>query len=193
MIYYKVSGHYNAAIFTWLITVTIMVLGIIVIGGLTRLTDSGLSMTDWRPLLGIIPPLNKNSWQTVFEMYKLTPEFKIVNKNMTIEEFKYIFWWEWFHRIFARIIGIVFLIPLIYFVLKKQLDIVLCKRLAIVFIFGLFQAFVGWWMVKSGLTENPYVSPYRLTFHLMNALIIFSMLLWIAMDYRYSIKINFMS
>ncbi len=193
MNYHKVSLNYKQAIFIWLITLTLMVLTIIVIGGLTRLTDSGLSMTDWRPLLGIIPPLNKNSWQTVFEMYKLTPEFKIVNKNMSLEEFKYIFWWEWFHRVFARMIGIVFVLPLIYFIIKRQLSYYLYQRLAVVFIFGLFQAFVGWWMVKSGLSENPYVSPYRLTFHLMNALIIFSMLLWISMDYRYKIKVNFLS
>ena len=193
MNYHKVSAIYNPAIFVWLLTITLMVLTIIVIGGLTRLTDSGLSMTDWRPLLGIIPPLNNNSWQTVFEMYKLTPEFKIVNKNMNLEEFKYIFWWEWFHRVFARMIGIVFVLPLIYFIIKKQLSYYLYQRLTVVFIFGLFQAFVGWWMVKSGLSENPYVSPYRLTFHLMNALIIFSMLLWISMDYRYEIKVNFLS
>ena len=193
MNYHKVSGVYSHSIYLWLLVMTSMVLGIIVIGGLTRLTDSGLSMTDWRPLLGIIPPLNKNNWQTVFEMYKLTPEFKIVNRGMSLEEFKYIFWWEWFHRVFARMIGIVFILPLIYFIIKKQLNYYLCQRLAVVFIFGLFQAFVGWWMVKSGLSENPYVSPYRLTFHLLNALIIFSMLLWIAMDYKYEIKINFFS
>ena len=193
MNYFKVSEYYNPVIFIWLLTITLMVLGIIIIGGLTRLTDSGLSMTDWRPLLGVIPPLNSKNWEIVFEMYKLTPEFKIVNKNMTLEEFKFIFWWEWFHRVFARMIGLVFLLPLIYFIIRKELSLVLCQRLTAVFIFGLFQAFVGWWMVKSGLSENPYVSPYRLTFHLMNALIIFSMLLWIAMDYKYSIKINFIS
>ena len=193
MNYHKVSAIYSPTIFIWLLTITAMVLGIIVIGGLTRLTDSGLSMTDWRPLLGIIPPLNYEDWQNVFAMYKLTPEFKIVNKSMNLEEFKYIFWWEWFHRIFARMIGIVFLLPLIYFIIKKQLSYVLYKRLAVVFMFGIFQAFVGWWMVKSGLSENPYVSPYRLTFHLLNALIIFSMLLWIAMDYRYSMNIKFIS
>ena len=193
MNYHKPSENYNIAIFIWLLTITTMVLGIIIIGGLTRLTDSGLSMTDWRPLLGTIPPLNDNSWQKVFEMYQLTPEFKIVNKNMTIEEFKYIFWWEWFHRVFARMIGVVFILPLVYFILRKKLNPFLYRRLALVFVFGLFQAFVGWWMVKSGLSENPYVSPYRLTFHLINALIIFSMLLWISMDYKYSIKSNFIS
>ena len=187
----KTSEYFNPAIYIWILTITLMVLGIIIIGGLTRLTDSGLSMTDWRPFLGIIPPLNSSNWQSVFEMYKLTPEFKIVNKNMTLDEFKYIFWWEWFHRFFARMIGLVFLLPLVYFMFKNQISSSLYLRLSIVFLFGIFQAFVGWWMVKSGLSENPYVSPYRLTFHLINALIIFSILLWIAMDYRYSIKINF--
>ena len=193
MNYHKVSEYYNPAVYIWLLTITAMVLLIIVIGGLTRLTESGLSMTDWRPILGIIPPLSKEDWIILFEMYKQTPEYKIVNKNMTIDNFKYIFWWEWFHRIFARSIGIVFLIPLIYFILKKQIKKSLYKKLLIVFVFGLIQAFVGWWMVKSGLTENPYVSPYRLTFHLLNALIIFSILLWISMDYKYTTNINFLS
>ena len=193
MNYFNFSYQFNKAIYVWLLTITTMVLAIIVIGGLTRLTDSGLSMTDWRPILGIIPPLNENSWLIVFEMYKLTPEFIIVNKNMSLEEFKYIFWWEWFHRVFARMIGVIFLLPLIYFSLRKQISLSLYKRLSVVFLFGLFQAFVGWWMVKSGLNDNPYVSPYRLTFHLMNALIIFSMLLWIAMNYRYSVNIYFIS
>jgi len=170
-----------------------MVLLIIIIGGLTRLTDSGLSMTDWKPLLGVIPPIGQDKWLIVFEMYKQTPEFKIVNRSMTLEEFKFIFWWEWFHRVFARLIGVVFIIPLIYFLIKKKVSKSLLLRLPIVFMFGIFQAFVGWWMVKSGLSENPYVSPYRLTFHLLNALIIFSILLWIAMDYKHSLKTNFLS
>ena len=137
------SKYYNPAIYIWLLTITAMVLLIIVIGGLTRLTDSGLSMTDWRPILGIIPPLSLESWLVVFEMYKQTPEYKIVNKNMTLNEFKYIFWWEWFHRIFARAIGVVFLIPLIYFTFKKQIQSSLYIRLGIVFAFGLFQAVIG--------------------------------------------------
>ena len=193
MNYSKPSNYYSHSVYIWLLTLTTMVLVIIVIGGLTRLTDSGLSMTDWQPILGVIPPMNLDSWITVFEMYKQTPEFKIVNKNMTLDEFKYIFWWEWFHRIFARAIGIIFLIPLIYFAFTNQIKSSLYIRLGIVFAFGLFQAFIGWWMVKSGLTENPYVSPYRLTFHLLNALIIFSILLWIAMDYKYSSTISFLS
>ena len=193
MNYYKASKPHNISVYIWLLALTIMVLLIIIIGGLTRLTDSGLSMTDWRPLLGVIPPLSQDKWLIVFEMYKQTPEFKIVNRSMTLEEFKFIFWWEWFHRVFARLIGVVFIIPLIYFLIKKQVSKSLLLRLPIVFMFGIFQAFVGWWMVKSGLSENPYVSPYRLTFHLLNALIIFSILLWIAMDYKHSLKTNFLS
>ena len=193
MNYYKASKSYNMGVYIWLLALTTMVLLIIIIGGLTRLTDSGLSMTDWKPLLGVIPPLSQDKWLVVFEMYKQTPEFKIVNRSMTLEEFKFIFWWEWFHRVFARLIGVVFIIPLIYFLIKKQVSKSLLLRLPIVFMFGIFQAFVGWWMVKSGLSENPYVSPYRLTFHLLNALIIFSILLWIAMDYKHSLKTNFLS
>lgn len=193
MNYYKASKSYNLGVYIWLLALTTMVLLIIIIGGLTRLTDSGLSMTDWKPLLGVIPPLSQDKWLIVFEMYKQTPEFKIVNRSMTLEEFKFIFWWEWFHRVFARLIGVVFIIPLIYFLIKKQVSKSLLLRLPIVFMFGIFQAFVGWWMVKSGLSENPYVSPYRLTFHLLNALIIFSILLWIAMDYKHSLKTNFLS
>ena len=193
MNYYKASKSYNLGVYIWLLALTTMVLLIIIIGGLTRLTDSGLSMTDWRPLLGVIPPLSQDKWLIVFEMYKQTPEFKIVNRSMTLEEFKFIFWWEWFHRVFARLIGVVFIIPLIYFLIKKKISKSLLLRLPIVFMFGIFQAFVGWWMVKSGLSENPYVSPYRLTFHLLNALIIFSILLWIAMDYKHSLKTNFLS
>ena len=164
----------------WLISLTIMIFLIIVIGGLTRLTDSGLSMVDWRPLLGSIPPLSNIQWIEVFEKYKLSPEFLYVNKNMTLEEFKYIFWWEWFHRFFARLIGIFFVIPFFYFLYKKYFNNYFYKRFAIIFTLGLFQAFIGWWMVKSGLVNDPYVSPYRLKFHLTNAVIIFSFLLLIS-------------
>ena len=184
---------YKTSIFIWLITLTLMVLAIIIIGGLTRLTDSGLSMVDWRPILGTIPPLSNNDWIEVFELYKKTPEYLIVNKNMELDEFKYIFWWEWFHRFFARMIGIVFLLPFIYFAYKKYLSTPLNIRLFFIIILGIFQAVVGWWMVKSGLSNDPYVSAYRLTFHLFNALIIFTMLIWTSMEYYYSKKINFFS
>ena len=177
----------------WLISLTTMIFLIIVIGGLTRLTDSGLSMVDWRPILGIIPPLNNNQWIGVFEEYKLSPEFLYVNKNMTLEDFKYIFWWEWFHRFFARLIGIVFMVPFFYFLYKKYLNDYFYKRFAIIFPLGLFQAFIGWWMIKSGLVNYPYVSPYRLTFHLTNAVIIYSFLLWTCIEYYHLKNVRFIS
>ena len=177
-------------IIVWIFCLTLSVLLIIIIGGITRLTDSGLSMVDWRPILGTIPPLSNQDWINVFEKYKQTPEFLIVNKNIVLEDFKFIFWWEWFHRFFARFIGIIFIIPFIYFYLKRKLTIKLVLVLILVFIFGFFQAFIGWWMVKSGLTENPYVSPYRLTFHLGNAIIIFSILFWLLLDLYYGNQIN---
>lgn len=172
----------NTGVFIWVSLLTLMVLIIIVIGGLTRLTNSGLSMVDWKPLLGILPPLNEQAWIEVFSKYKLTPEYLIVNTSMTINEFKYIFWWEWIHRFIARCIGIVFVLPLIYFYFKKKLTQKTVYKLIIILIFGFFQAFIGWWMVKSGLNDNPYVSAYRLAFHLTNALIIFSLLFWLTLS-----------
>lgn len=185
--------NFKNSIMLWLITLTIMVFLIIIIGGLTRLTDSGLSMVDWQPILGTIPPLNNNQWQEVFNGYKLTPEFLYVNKNMTLDEFKYIFWWEWFHRFFARLIGLVFIIPFIYFLIKKNLNSFFYKRFSIIFSLGLFQALVGWWMVKSGLSDDPFVSPYRLTFHLTNAVIIYALLLWTSVEYFHLKSTNFIS
>jgi len=185
--------NYKHSIMLWLITLTIMVFLIIIIGGLTRLTDSGLSMVDWQPILGTIPPLNNNQWIDVFNAYKLTPEFLYVNKNMALDEFKYIFWWEWFHRFFARLIGLVFIIPFLYFLVKKNLNSFFFKRFLIIFSLGILQALVGWWMVKSGLSEDPYVSPYRLTFHLTNAVIIFALLLWTTIEYYHSKSANFIN
>ena len=177
----------------WLVLLIIMVFIIIIIGGLTRLTDSGLSMVDWQPLLGTIPPLNEFQWGEVFEKYKLSPEYLYVNKSMEINEFKYIFWWEWFHRFFARLIGVVFILPFIYFLFTRHLNIFLYKRFSVIFSLGLVQALIGWWMVKSGLVDNPYVSPYRLTFHLTNAVIIYALLLWTCTEYYFSKKINFIT
>jgi len=188
----KTHDEYKLSIFIWLITLTIMVLAIIIIGGLTRLTDSGLSMVDWQPILGTIPPLSLNDWNEKFELYKLSPEYLYVNKNMSLVEFKYIFWWEWFHRFFARFLGLVFILPLIVFIFQKKIQKKLFFSLVILFCFGLFQAIVGWWMVKSGLTDNPYVSSYRLTFHLSNAVIILSILLWLTLDAYYIKSTNFL-
>ena len=176
------NNNINTIIGIWLLVLTIMVYLIILIGGLTRLTESGLSMVDWKPLLGMLPPLSHQDWLIVFKEYQKTPEYIIKNFNMELKEFKYIFWWEYFHRLFARLIGFVFIIPFIYFLLKRYLSKSLILRLIIVLLFGFFQAFVGWWMVKSGLNNDPYVSQYRLAFHLTNAIIILSILLWLTLN-----------
>jgi len=189
----EIKQNYYRSVLLWLILLTILVFLIIIIGGLTRLTNSGLSMVNWQPLTGTIPPLNYSQWMEVFEKYKLTPEFIYVNKNMELDEFKFIFWWEWFHRFFARLIGIVFIFPFIYFFIKKYLNIFFYKRFAILFGLGLIQAFVGWWMVKSGLVNDPYVSQYRLTFHLINAVIIYCLLLWTCIEYYYFKSMRFIS
>ena len=189
----ELNFNYHKPLMIWLLLLTIMVFLIVVIGGLTRLTDSGLSMVDWRPLLGTIPPLNQSQWLKVFNDYQQTPEFMYVNKNMTLDEFKYIFWWEWFHRFFARLIGIVFIFPFFYFYYKRYLNSFFYKRFAIIFGLGLVQATVGWWMVKSGLQNDPYVSPYRLTFHLSNAIIIYALLLWTSIEYFHLKSINFIN
>ena len=181
----------DLGIFIWLLILTIMIFLIILIGGLTRLTESGLSMVDWQPILGTIPPLNKENWLNAFEKYQNSPEFIIVNKTMNLNEFKYIFLWEWFHRFFARCIGLALVLPMIFFLIKQRMNKNLIISLMILFIFGFFQAFIGWWMVKSGLTENPYVSPYRLAFHLSNAVIIFSILFWLTLNFWYVSNINF--
>ena len=181
----------NTILGIWLFILTLMVYLIILIGGLTRLTESGLSMVDWRPLLGIIPPLNEKDWIEVFEQYKKTPEYIIVNSLITLNEFKYIFWWEYFHRLFARLIGFVFIIPFFYFLIKNSLSRKILFQLVFVFIFGALQAAVGWWMVKSGLNNDPYVSQYRLSFHLLNALIILGILFWMTLDHLIKKPKNF--
>ena len=129
------NNNLDYGILIWITLLTVMVLLLIIIGGLTRLTDSGLSMVDWKPLIGTIPPLSNQDWVEVFNNYKLTPEYKIVNYSIKIDEFKYIFWWEWTHRFFARLIGLIFIFPLIYFLLKKKISKNLFFTLVVIFIF----------------------------------------------------------
>ena len=181
----------NREVFYWLIALTIMVFFMILIGGLTRLTNSGLSIVDWRPIMGFFPPINKQDWLEIFSKYQKSPEFQIVNKNMLVTDFKSIFWWEWFHRFFARCIALVFFIPMIIFIIQKKISLKLFYSLTIIFAFGFFQALVGWWMVKSGLNDNPYVSSYRLAFHLTNAVIILNILFWLTLNSLRSKYINF--
>ena len=151
----------------------------VAIGGITRLTDSGLSMTDWRLIMGVIPPLNESDWVEHFNQYKKTPEFILKNFDMTLSQFKKIFFWEYLHRIWGRLIGLVFFVPLAYFWLTKKLTRNEKNNFLILSLIGFFQAFMGWFMVKSGLYEKPDVSHFRLSAHLLTAFIIYSMLLYI--------------
>ena len=163
----------------WLIFSSILVFLIIIVGGLTRLTDSGLSITEWELIKGILPPLNNNSWEIYFDQYKKIPQYKLLNFDMTLNEFKIIFYWEYLHRILARLIGLFFIIPLFFFYISKRIK---KKYISICFIiFGLIvlQGIVGWYMVQSGLTQDITVSHYRLSIHLSIAIIIISSIFWL--------------
>ena len=159
-----------------------LVSSIIIVGGLTRLTDSGLSITQWEVIKGFFPPLSKYEWDHYFTLYKQIPEYKLQNFNMNLNEFKIIFWWEWAHRFLGRLIGLCFLIPLIYFTLKK--GFAKTKSLFVIFILICFQGFLGWFMVKSGLVNRVDVSHFRLSMHLTTAFIILSLILWNIFKYK---------
>jgi cytochrome c oxidase assembly protein subunit 15 len=168
----------------WLYTTIVMVVLMILIGGITRLTDSGLSMVEWRPIWGFLPPTSDEEWKRVFSLYMSSPEYIFKNKGMSIIEFKKIFFWEYFHRLWGRLIGIVFIIPLIIFYLfNKMPNSILLKLLTILFL-GSLQAVIGWWMVKSGLVNDPTVSQYRLAVHLSNALLILFLLIWTLLEFN---------
>jgi len=162
----------------WLSGVAVMVFLMIVIGGITRLTESGLSMVEWRPLIGWLPPMSEPEWYRVFSLYQDTPEFQKVNTWMTIDDFKNIFFWEYLHRVWGRLIGIAFAIPFLLLALTGHIRRALYPRLGFLFLLGAIQGGIGWWMVKSGLVDNPAVSQYRLAIHLGVALLILSTLLW---------------
>ena len=165
----------------WLLLCAAMVFAIVLVGGVTRLTRSGLSIVEWQPLIGVLPPLTEAHWAELFAKYRETPEFRLVNFAMDLEGFKRIFWWEYVHRLLARAIGLVFLLPLIWFQLKKKLEPGLAWKLWGIFALGALQGLMGWLMVASGLIDDPKVNPVRLTLHLGLALAIFSAELWIAL------------
>ena len=179
---YTVNTKINNQVSLWLITMFIIISIMIVVGGLTRLTDSGLSITEWQLFSGLFPPLNQNDWILYFNLYKEIPEFKLQNFNMTLQEFKVIFWWEWAHRFLGRVIGLCFLIPLIYFSFKLKVS----KILNLYFIFFLicFQGFIGWYMVSSGLVDRVDVSHFRLSIHLLIAFLILSLIFWNYLKYQ---------
>jgi len=166
----------------WLLCCCALVLAMVVVGGATRLTHSGLSIVEWAPIVGTLPPLTDQQWIETFAKYQQTPEFKLVNHAMGVEEFKGIFWWEYFHRLLGRLIGVVFLLPLIWFALRRRIDGRLGLRLAGIFILGGLQGAMGWYMVASGLVDDPRVSHFRLTAHLGLAFLIFAAMFWLAMD-----------
>ena len=176
---YSNEKKINKLFLNWLIISLILVFLIIVVGGLTRLTNSGLSITKWELFEGILPPLNDNSWKIYFEKYKQIPQYKLLNFNMTLDEFKIIFFWEYFHRIFARLIGLFFLIPLIYFYFSKKIKKEYMNICYLIMMLIIFQGIIGWFMVKSGLVNDVTVSHYRLSVHLSVAVIIISTIFWL--------------
>ena len=168
----------NKLFYYWLLASFLMVFMIVVVGGLTRLTNSGLSITQWELIKGVLPPLNIKEWNEYFSLYKQIPQYQLINYNMTLDEFKIIFYWEYFHRILGRLIGLFFLVPLIYFYFVKKINkkyLALCYLILFLII---FQGIVGWYMVKSGLVNNVSVDHYRLSLHLSVAFIIISIIFW---------------
>ncbi len=170
----------HRAIAFWLLAVAAMVFVMVVIGGVTRLTHSGLSMVDWKPVTGWFPPLTEAEWLAVFQQYQQSPEYREVNVGMTLAEFKGIFWLEFIHRLWGRLIGVAFAVPFIVFLLKGWVGRRLAPKLVVMFVLGGFQGVLGWYMVKSGLVDRPDVSQYRLTSHLGAALLIYAYMLWVA-------------
>jgi len=173
---YSANSHINYQLKIWLLILLSLIILIILVGGLTRLTDSGLSITTWELFAGFIPPLTNDKWVDYFNLYKTIPEYQEQNFNMTLDEFKLIFWWEWAHRQLGRLIGLITLLPLLYFAIKNGLWVV--KRYGIIFILVCLQGFLGWYMVSSGLVNRIDVSHYRLSIHLFTAFIILSMVFW---------------
>jgi len=166
----------------WLLVCCTLLFVLIVVGGVTRLTRSGLSIVEWQPIIGALPPLNETQWLELLEKYKQTPEYKQVNLGMSLEAFKEIFWWEYLHRLLGRLLGLVYLVPMLWFVGRKLVGRELAVKLATIFILGALQGVMGWLMVKSGLIDNPRVSHFRLTAHLGLAFLIFGSMFWVALD-----------
>ena len=185
---YTSNNKINNQLSMWLFIMFWVISIMIVVGGLTRLTDSGLSITKWELFSGFFPPLNQSDWIVYFDLYKNIPEFKLQNYNMSMQEFKVIFWWEWAHRFLGRLIGIGFLIPLIYFSFKIKISKLL--NLYIIFFLICFQGFIGWYMVSSGLVDRLDVSHFRLSIHLLIAFLILSLIFWNYLKIRENKKIH---
>jgi len=167
----------------WLLALAALIAAMVVVGGLTRLTGSGLSITEWQPVSGVIPPLSHRDWMTEFDHYKTIPQYRYENPNMTLEQFKGIFWWEWAHRLLGRAIGFVFLIPFLWFAWRGAIARRNWPRFVLLFVLGGLQGAVGWWMVESGLETRVSVAPYRLAIHLGVALVLLAAIIWTALEY----------
>jgi cytochrome c oxidase assembly protein subunit 15 len=180
----------DKSVIIWLLSGCVLLFIMVIVGGITRLTNSGLSMTDWHLVTDTFPPLTEAKWQQAFDEYKKFPEYQKINihNDFMLSDYKFIYFWEWFHRFIGRIIGLVFIIPFAYFLIKKRLDASTIKKCAVLLFMGGFQGFLGWFMVKSGLIDNPDVSHYRLALHLTFAFLTFSYTLWVALDLIYPHK-----
>ncbi len=176
------SPNPNQAISCWLLICLSLIFVMVILGGVTRLTGSGLSMVNWHPVHGAIPPLSAEQWQQEFSNYQQSPEYQKINRDMNVNDFKSIFWFEYSHRMLGRLIGLVFLLPFLYFWWRKKIDPGLTPKLIVIFALGGFQGLLGWYMVKSGLVNNPHVSQYRLTAHLLSAILIYGFILWTILD-----------
>ena len=182
MLNHRQQTLYDRQIASWLLLCAAVIFGMIMLGGVTRLTGSGLSMVEWRPLMGVIPPIGEEAWQATFDKYKQFPEYQKVNKGMDLDGFKSIFMYEYLHRVLGRLIGVLFFIPMVFFAVKGRVRAGVMPKLWILFVLGGLQGLLGWYMVKSGLVDNPRVSQYRLTSHLGLAVIIYAYMLWLAFD-----------
>ena len=180
----------NKSVIIWLLSGCFLVFVMVVVGGITRLTNSGLSMTDWHLVTDTFLPLTEAKWQETFERYKQFPEYQKINihNDFTLTDYKFIYFWEWFHRFIGRILGFVFIIPFVYFLIKKKLDKATLAKSYLLLGMGAFQGFLGWFMVRSGLIDNPDVSHFRLSLHLTFAFITFAYTLWVALDLIYPEK-----
>jgi cytochrome c oxidase assembly protein subunit 15 len=172
----------HKSVIHWLLSGCVLIFLMVVIGGITRLTNSGLSMVDWKLIVGMVPPLTEQDWIVTFNEYKNFPEYKEVNYLFTLEEFKAIFFWEYLHRLIGRLIGLVFIIPFFYFLINNKIQGKLIGKTVIILCMGGFQGFLGWWMVKSGLVNDPDVSHYRLAAHLISAFLTFAYTFWVALE-----------
>ena len=187
------KSNYNKLFEKWLLTSIILILIMVIVGGLTRITESGLSITNWELFKGVFPPVTQNQWDEYFALYKLIPQYKLINNSITLSEFKVIFYWEYFHRLLGRIIGLFYLLPLLFFTFKNVIKKEYIKHFYLIFFIICFQGFIGWYMVESGLTNLVSVSHYRLALHLIIAFIITSIIYWNYLNIKNETEVSFLN